>query len=373
MSILEGAPRRAPTGLSPTSADIDVPDLLLSVEPALRNFWHPVAMSAEITDAPHAVTLLGERFVLVRWDGQVRAFVDRCPHRWFPLSEGAVVDGTLECPYHGYRFAADGRCVLVPARGAGAPIPEKANLTAVWGVTERYGIVWLAPDEPLADVVEVPEWDDPTLGRVPVGPLRWNVAAALAADNFLDVSHFPFVHSGTFGDPADTVVPEFSLTRSDWNFEFTYRHRALNPDDVKELHGSASDEQDRVMHFRYVPPFTIVTSVRYLTTGVLDVVLVSASPEGPRRCRIYSMLIGSDAAIDPIGAQEYEEKIIQEDQLLLEKYPDDGMPLGASAQFHSRADRMTVEYRRILTDIVRRHRELIERTAGLPTAPGPGR
>lgn len=142
-----------------------------------------------------------------------------------------------------------------------------------------------------------------------------------------------------------------------WNFEFTYRHRALNPDDVKELQGATSAEQERVMHFRYVPPFTIVTSVRYLTTGVLDVVLVSASPEAPRTCRIYSMLIGSDAAIDPTGAQEYEEKIILEYRLLLEKYPDDGMPLGPSAQFHSRADRMTVECRRILTDIVRRHRE----------------
>ena len=48
-------------------------------------------------------------------DGTWRAFVDECPHRKVPLSEGRIEnDGTLFCSYHGWRFDGDGSCTHVP-------------------------------------------------------------------------------------------------------------------------------------------------------------------------------------------------------------------------------------------------------------------
>jgi nitrite reductase/ring-hydroxylating ferredoxin subunit len=338
----------------PGAAEVAAVPILSNESPSLRPFWHPVAMSGEVGPQPLAVTVLGTEYVLARMDGRVTAFEDRCPHRWFPLSAGTVVDGTLECPYHGYRFSADGRCVLIPARGPEASIPTKADLRPAWGVQERYGIIWLAPEEPLADLPVINEWDEPQYGREQIGPSRWKVSAAHATDNFLDVSHFPFVHRGTFGDPADAVVPEYELVRDGLTFRYSYRHLAVNPEEVRLLHGDDSADQERAMTVSYVPPFTVVAEVRYLGTGVVDIVLVSSLAERPGSTRIFSMLIGTDAAKDGEGARIYEEKILLEDKDMLERYPDETFPLDPSAQFHSRADRMTVEFRRILMEIVSR-------------------
>jgi phenylpropionate dioxygenase-like ring-hydroxylating dioxygenase large terminal subunit len=60
---------------------------------------------------------LGTRVVFWKGVGVQEWFaaVDECPHRLAPLSEGRVVDGGLECPYHGWQFeGAGGGCVAIP-------------------------------------------------------------------------------------------------------------------------------------------------------------------------------------------------------------------------------------------------------------------
>ena len=46
--------------------------------------------------------------------GVARAMRDNCVHRGTALSLGKVEGGEIVCPYHGWRFAADGRCVHIP-------------------------------------------------------------------------------------------------------------------------------------------------------------------------------------------------------------------------------------------------------------------
>lgn len=159
--------------------------------PALAAAWHPVADVAELGDEPLSVLLLGRAWVLVRIDGQVAAFEDRCPHRLAPLSAGWVEDGRLRCRYHGWSFGTDGRCTLVPTNGPGAPIPPRACLRRPAGVVERYGLVWLAPEPPVCDLHPFPEWDDPAFDRSWTPPHRTPVAAAQLADHLLDAFPLP--------------------------------------------------------------------------------------------------------------------------------------------------------------------------------------
>ena len=96
-----------------------------------RACCHPVCRSADVAEgAIVRIRLLGEDWAVARIDGEVVALADRCPHRGSPLSAGCVVDGTVHCAYHGFRFAGDGHCVEIPALGAGATIPPKANVRA---------------------------------------------------------------------------------------------------------------------------------------------------------------------------------------------------------------------------------------------------
>ena len=94
----------------------------------LRRSWHAVALEADVAAAPVPVTLLDERLVLARLDGEIRAFDDQCPHRGAALSVGWVDEDQLVCPYHGWRYGGDGGCVRIPSLGDDARLPPRAAL-----------------------------------------------------------------------------------------------------------------------------------------------------------------------------------------------------------------------------------------------------
>lgn len=73
--------------------------------------WHPVAFADDLDDQPVAVRLLDEAIAIARIDGDVVAFKDLCIHRGTALSLGTVVDGGLQCAYHGWTFDSTGACV----------------------------------------------------------------------------------------------------------------------------------------------------------------------------------------------------------------------------------------------------------------------
>ena len=88
---------------------------LNNTHPALRSAWHPAARSSEIGEQPVRVEVLGKPYVVFRSsEGELVAFLDRCPHRLAPLSLGRPEDDVLRCAYHGWCFDASGRCVEIP-------------------------------------------------------------------------------------------------------------------------------------------------------------------------------------------------------------------------------------------------------------------
>ena len=126
------------------------------LQPALRRYWHPVAKAAEVTAEPTRVKLLGEGIVVYRDDQGLVALRDQCIHRGVALSTGRLVDGLIECPYHGWQYDRSGAVAHIPALGAGGTIPSQAR---VWchHVREAHGAVWVAPEAPAADL---PPWPD---------------------------------------------------------------------------------------------------------------------------------------------------------------------------------------------------------------------
>jgi nitrite reductase/ring-hydroxylating ferredoxin subunit len=58
----------------------------------------------------------GMKLVILRTEFQISAYEDVCPHAFWPLSEGTLRDGVLECPGHGWEFSAStGRCLNAAA------------------------------------------------------------------------------------------------------------------------------------------------------------------------------------------------------------------------------------------------------------------
>ncbi|MDA0672842.1 MAG: aromatic ring-hydroxylating dioxygenase subunit alpha [Cyanobacteria bacterium] len=129
------------------------------------NHWYAVARSTELTpDKPLGVTLWQQGIVLFRdRDGVAQALEDRCPHRQVQLSSGEVVDGEVECIYHGWRFNAAGACSHVPYLAENQKLPTCT--LRQYPVREQDGFVWVFPGDPTQlaaaplEPLSLPEWD----------------------------------------------------------------------------------------------------------------------------------------------------------------------------------------------------------------------
>jgi vanillate O-demethylase monooxygenase subunit len=87
--------------------------------------WHKVGKLDEFPIGELVARVVADvRLVVLRTEDKVAVLRDRCPHRFVPLSLGKVVDGNVQCAYHGLQFNTDGRCVFNPH--GGGRIPEKA-------------------------------------------------------------------------------------------------------------------------------------------------------------------------------------------------------------------------------------------------------
>lgn len=185
--------------------------------------WFAVCMSRDLRSKPKSITLQGVRLVLFRdKEGLPGALLDRCPHRNVPLSGGKLVDGDLECPYHGWRFNTDGACTKVPGlcRTHGA----ESRRAPGFACQELDGFVWVwstANEEPTKEPFRLPMLDAPgyTTVRRHVdfpGTLQATV------ENALDVPHTAFLHRGLFRGAGEPNRIEARITRTATSVQAEY-------------------------------------------------------------------------------------------------------------------------------------------------------
>jgi len=325
---------------------------------ALTEFWHPVALSGDVGSEPVGVRLAGQGWVLVRLGGAIAAFADACPHRRARLSAGQVVGGSLQCTYHGWRFASDGRCVAIPALEDSASIPARAALDRPAEVAEREGLVWLAPLPPRAPLPELAPGvplggDGIATVRLPV--LRVEANAAILIDNFLDEAHLPFVHAATIGGAGPEPIPRADVVRRGLSFTAVREHTFTNLTDPAVRDGTRPAVQRRRMTYRYQAPLTATLLLEFLDAGGWQFLTFTVTPEDDRACRVYQTVTGPGLA-DPEqadSAAKYEMMIFEED-LDLQRRALSGLefPLDPAAELHTRADRVSVEFRRALAAAV---------------------
>ena len=134
----------------------------------LINNWYVACASSDVAaDKPTRVQMLGCHFVLFRdAAGAVSCLADTCPHRGAALGDGELVEHTVACPYHGWRFGADGRCTLIPALGPGVAPPKRVRVDR-YPTQEKYGWVWAflgdLPESQRPKIPDLfPEYDDTT-------------------------------------------------------------------------------------------------------------------------------------------------------------------------------------------------------------------
>ena len=155
---------------------------------SLNDFWYIAALSSEIDQRPISRLIMGKRVVVFRdASGHAHILEDRCAHRNMALSRGEVVDGHVECPYHGWRYDGTGMCVHVPSLGAGAKLPRMC--VRAFETRERDGCVWMyaGAASPQAEPFRFPHCDERhwTTFRMKT---RFAGSVENCLENFLDLS-----------------------------------------------------------------------------------------------------------------------------------------------------------------------------------------
>jgi phenylpropionate dioxygenase-like ring-hydroxylating dioxygenase large terminal subunit len=187
--------------------------------------WYPLSPVADLrSNYPNSTTLLGIKLVI--WkpasSDTYRAFLDLCPHRLAPLSEGRVDEqGHLSCSYHGWQFDENGVCQAVPqAESTFLPTQQPQLCIKVFPSQVENDLFWVWPDPgsadlaaqtplPLSPQIDVAKgfvWDSY------VRDLEYDWQTLV--ENVVDPSHVPFTHHGLQGNRKQAVPVPIEIIES---------------------------------------------------------------------------------------------------------------------------------------------------------------
>jgi phenylpropionate dioxygenase-like ring-hydroxylating dioxygenase large terminal subunit len=177
--------------------------------PPIPDGWYAVGVSSTLAPGElRAVRFFGRELVLLRGEeGTARLFDAHCPHLGAHLGVGGRVEsGGLRCPFHGWRFDGEGRCVEVPrlerrppdVRLRGYPVLERDDRIFAWFHAQGAPPAWTLPTIREGDPAR---WTDWVTERYEV---RTHVQDM--GENILDRAHFLHVH-----DMEEARAPRFEV------------------------------------------------------------------------------------------------------------------------------------------------------------------
>jgi phenylpropionate dioxygenase-like ring-hydroxylating dioxygenase large terminal subunit len=318
----------------------------MNTEP-LRPYWYPVARADEIGDGPISTQLLGERLVVYRAkSGQYGAFRDLCIHRGTPLSLGWVDGDELVCAYHGWAYAASGQCTRIPSLPEGRPIPSKARATA-YKAKERYGLVWVALEEPAADIPKFPEADDPSYRTIWM-TYQWKASAPRVIENVMDFAHFPWVHPGVLGHREKPVYPDVAIEKENGGFAYTVDDEATSA--IRRYTVSLPLALHMWVGRRGAAGPAAALAPTMKEDERLTGLFFAARPITERDTMFY-FGHARNFALDQEDAvwAERNTSVTEQDRRIVEAQRPEELPLDLSAELHLKgSDAPAVEYRRAL-------------------------
>lgn len=316
-----------------------------------HRMWHPVAFEDDVTETPFSFQLLDEMCVAVKLGGQISVFQDLCIHRGTALSLGRVIGDELQCAYHGWRFSAGGACTLIPSR-PNRSIPPKAQIRKYSSILCG-GLLWVC----LRDHVIFPppvfrEWNNPNYRIVRVPTYVWHSSAARRIENFVDFSHFPFVHAGILGLPNKAEIPDHDVIRN--NHCLIFELGIEEP--TNELKG---DQALGVVVKRQPSKYTI--SMPYsveLNQPLGDhdhfVLFMASSPISRKVTRTFCYC----ARNYDVGSEndekfvEFQNVILEQDRVVVESQRPAELPIDLSEELHTKGvDLVSIEYRKWLQEL----------------------
>ncbi|MGK7885295.1 MAG: Rieske 2Fe-2S domain-containing protein, partial [Crocosphaera sp.] len=206
----------------PTTEQITATSLLSETEEQFnwKECWYPVTFLQDLPkDRPYAFSLYDEPLVLFRnEEKKLICLKDFCPHRAAKLSDGEIIDGKIECSYHGWQFGEQGQCLHIPQLPEDTKIPATACIQS-YPVAEVQGMVWIWAGTPEKaeqnNIPTVADLDDPAvISSDVVMDLPYDQTFFI--ENVIDPSHIFISHNGSWNmrglaQPLDMEILNLSV------------------------------------------------------------------------------------------------------------------------------------------------------------------
>jgi len=165
------------------------------------DIWYFAGLSTDIGRGKMIRLEIGDHPICIgrQDDGSLFALRDICPHRAAPFSKGCIKDGTVECPYHGWRFGLeDGACKEIPALTAEQSMETEKIKTRTFPVRQDGKLIWvyIAADKRFAGTPDIDPPQFPFANRKVImdDNLTLNCHVDHAIIGLMDPAHGPYVH-----------------------------------------------------------------------------------------------------------------------------------------------------------------------------------
>ena len=267
------------------------------MNPKIDNHWYPVAMCSGI-NAPRETLLVGQKITL---GGQQGAF-------WV-------------------------------CSAAGTNLP----------VIERYGHLWTSPGQPNRDLFTIPEAEEPGRRLVDCGSIKLKCSPLRAVENFLDIAHFPFVHTDILGAEPYTEVQRYDVKiQEEVDEVWATKVKFYQPQAAQSADGGITTDY----MYRVAAP---TVSVLYKTCpprpGAWDVITLFVQPLTEEWCEVWPWMALYDDTTPMAELVSFQQMIFMQDRSILESQIPAKLPLDPGMEAPTQADMTSVAYRRWLKKI----------------------
>lgn len=332
--------------------------MLTTRQKTLRRFWYATVRLDDLKSGPKPFRLMGEDLVLFLGpDGAPAALRDRCCHRTAKLSLGWCDDGQIVCGYHGWAYGADGFVTRIPQFEVGAVLPR--HRVQPFHCQGRYGYAWVALDEPLAPIPDVPEDRDPAYRRIFQFYDQWQTAPLRLMENSFDNSHFAFVHQATFGNINQPKPSKYEISETEYGFYAETVIDILNPPVAHDVTGTDAPTTTRHMRNHWFLPFSRRLDMEY-PSGIRHIIINCATPIEDGRIQLVQLLYRNDTEQDCPAEKlvAWDAQILLEDRAILEATdPDAVLDVSRKIEQHMPSDRPGLIMRRRLLALLRANGE----------------
>jgi phenylpropionate dioxygenase-like ring-hydroxylating dioxygenase large terminal subunit len=215
-------------------------------------------------------------------------------------------------------------------------------------ICERYGYVWTTLGQPARAVVDIPEADEGDRQHVPCGPVAVNASGLRIVENFLDMAHFPFVHTDILGaEPHTEVRPYTTEIRREVDEVWATNCEFFQPQAAMSATGGIMTQYI----YRVASPFvTLLYKTCPLAADRWDVICLFVQPLEEDRCRVHPVMFIIDAQTSLADLIRFQQLIFLQDRIILENQRPRLLPLEPRAEIPTRADIASVVYRRWLKE-----------------------